>query len=294
MAYQILSVPATTPGADTNALVLFNSVDYKTAARGPVRFNDFLRYVLSLKNSQAGTLKAYASADAGATWAEIYEVAVAASTAQRNNIVAVPIEPHKDIRIDWVNGGVAQATWYVAQGLDDGQAPLRSVFSDAAGNPDPNSAASVVTSQLPATIGQKTKALSLSVVEASDAVQTKAASLRAYLRTEGLPITCGTVSKTFTVPAAWKGLHIRMQAEFSDVYYQISTAVGTPAVADKTARATETGTNPIALTAPASGNGVFRIPAGTFLDIPFPTNAETFALQANVDASVCRTHPAES
>jgi hypothetical protein len=125
-------------------------------------------------------------------------------------------------------------------------------------------------------------------------VQTKAASLRGFLRTEGLPITCGTASKTFTVPAAWKGLHIRMQAEFSDVYYQISTAAGTPAVVDKAVRAVETGGPPIALSAPVSGNGGFRIPAGTFLDIPFPPNAETFALQANVDASVCRTHPAES
>lgn len=289
--YLTLNYSGGVPGADTNSYVLFDSTTTaQITDRSQVRFNDYRRYILSLKNLQAGTLRASSSSNKGGVWQSFFELAVPPATAQRNNAIAIPVEPHADVKVEWINGGVAQGTFYVQQALDDGQTSIRAVFGDSSGS----TATNFSSAQLPASLGQTTKAGSLSVVEASDGVQTKAASLRGYIRTEGLPITCGTVSKTFTVPAAWKGLYIRMQAEFSDVYYQISTAVGTPAVADKSARATETGGPPIALTAPASGNGCFRIPAGTFLDIPFPTNAETFALQANVDASVCRTHPAES
>ncbi len=120
--------------------------------------------------------------------------------------------------------------------------------------------------------------------------ETSAASLRAPLRGEILPITVTTASKRFNVPMAWKGSFVNIQADGGDVYVQVSTAQD--AACDMNARAVETGT-PIDLTAPASGNACFKIPDGQYLPVPFPTNASTFALQGSA-ACVARTHPAET
>jgi hypothetical protein len=385
--YQIIPYAGTAPGADSSTYTLFNSVPFRSAARSTLRFADYARYLVSLKNTSVGTLNASASADGGVTWQPFYSVAVPVSTAQRMNQIAVSLEGHVDVKVEWVNGGTAQTTWYVAQALDDGVAPLRAIFLDAQGDTDPGMA-EVVTSpqlptslgqkvktaslavvqasdwtdpqkpatlgqkasaaslavvqasdyvnpqmpatlgaktgaaslsvvqasdytnpQMPATLGQKTKAASLPVVlpsdqlgqqtsalsvptvAASDSAERKAASLRGCIRGEELPIAVTTTSKTFTVPAAWLGKHVRMQADGADIYYQISLTA-TNAVADTTARATESGT-PIALTASASGNGCHKIPANTFEDIPVPSNATTFALIGTA-AACLRTHPAET
>lgn len=118
-----------------------------------------------------------------------------------------------------------------------------------------------------------------------------AASLRGAIRGEVLPIAITGTSETFVVPDAWKGVHVRVAAQGADVYYQISTSA-TLAVADKDARAVKTGT-PAALTASAGGNDCGWIPQGQYADIPFPSNALTFALQGS-GTGVARTHPAET
>lgn len=117
-----------------------------------------------------------------------------------------------------------------------------------------------------------------------------ASSTRAPLRGEILPITVTQTSKRFAVPATWKGSHVRIQADGGDVFVQVSTAAD--AAADKDARAQEAG-NPITLTPSASGNGCFKIPYDSWLDVPFPSDASTFALQGST-ACVARCHPSET
>jgi hypothetical protein len=117
-----------------------------------------------------------------------------------------------------------------------------------------------------------------------------ASSLRAPMRGEILPISVTTTSKRFAVPAAWKGSFVNIQADGGDVYVQVSTAAD--AACDIAARAQEAG-SPIALTPSASGNGCFKIPDGQYLPVPFPQDAQTFALIAST-ACVARCHPSET
>lgn len=117
-----------------------------------------------------------------------------------------------------------------------------------------------------------------------------AASLRPAMRTEILPITVTTASKRFLVPETWKGVHVRMQADGGDVYYQVSTAADAECALN--ALAQETG-SPIALTPPANGNGCVVISKGTAIDVPFPLDANTFALIGSV-ACLLRCHIAET
>lgn len=121
--------------------------------------------------------------------------------------------------------------------------------------------------------------------------EVSAASLRAPLRGEILPITVTTSSKRFAVPAAWRGSLVRIQADGGDVYIQVSAAAD--AAVDVAARAQEAG-SPIALTPSASGNGCFRIPNGQWLDVPMPSESVgTFALIGSV-ACCARTHLSET
>jgi hypothetical protein len=118
-----------------------------------------------------------------------------------------------------------------------------------------------------------------------------AASLRGAVRGEILPITVTTSSKPFLVPESWKGLHIRMIADGGDVYYQISTT--TTVACDIAARAVETGGPPAALTPSASGNGCIPIFNKTPVDVPFGTDAVSFALIGSAPC-VLRCHIAET
>lgn len=115
-----------------------------------------------------------------------------------------------------------------------------------------------------------------------------AASMRAPIKGEILPITVTTASKRFAVPAAWKGHFVRITAEGGDLYVQVSRDA--TATANKDARAAEANT-PIELTAPS--DGADWIPKGASLDVPFPSDAETFAIQGSA-ACVARCHLAES
>jgi hypothetical protein len=117
-----------------------------------------------------------------------------------------------------------------------------------------------------------------------------AASLRAAIRGEIMPIDVTATSKTFVVPDAWKGSLVRIQADGGDIYYQISTTA-TQATCAIAARATEAGT-PIVLTGPAAG-GCVKIPKETGEDIAFPADAQTFALVTAVTC-VARCHLSET
>jgi hypothetical protein len=121
-----------------------------------------------------------------------------------------------------------------------------------------------------------------------------AASLRAPMRGEILPITVTTASKRFAVPELWKGSFVRVQADGGDVYIQVSAAADA-GVDYATARAGETLNNgTITLAAPTGANtGGFKVPDGTWLDVPFPANAQTFALIGSA-ACVARCHLSET
>jgi len=120
-----------------------------------------------------------------------------------------------------------------------------------------------------------------------------ATSLRAPLRGEILPITVTTASKRFATPAAWRGSLVRMQADGGDLYVQVSTAAD--AGVSIAARAAEAGAPLITLTAPTGAEtGCFKIPDGTWLDVPFPDVTDgSFALVGSA-AMVARCHLSET
>ncbi|MBA3841087.1 MAG: hypothetical protein H0X39_00430 [Actinobacteria bacterium] len=115
-----------------------------------------------------------------------------------------------------------------------------------------------------------------------------AASLRAPKKGEVYPIAITTASQTFTVPAAWAGSLVRVQADGGDVFLQTSDDAS--AAVDKTAVCTTAG-SPIALTPPAAG--CFKVFNGQWLDIPFPAVTGSWAAQGSV-ACTARAHLAET
>jgi hypothetical protein len=311
-----------TPGADSNTYTLFDSTVFRSARRGGALFSDFVRYVLSLKNSAIGTVKAYSSKDGGTTWVQFYEMAMPISTTQRMNQLGIPLEPHFDVRIDWVNGGAAQTTWYVAQALDDGQAPLRIVFLDAAGDPDPSASTQVTTTQLPSSLGQKTTVASLSVVQSSDSYGQKtgaaslsvvqssdsygaktmanststtfatdspehnAASMRAPLRNEILTIALTNASVTYNVPNGSIGAQPNWLGKFIEAYADGCDCwlqFDTGTAASVDETLISTTSLVSGRTSIApSGNEAWKIPNGQWIPIPVPSNAQTFALKGSI------------
>jgi hypothetical protein len=232
------------PGADSNTYVLLDTTDVEGV--GPVRPQNFRRYLLSLNNSQAGTLKVFGSDDAGATWKQIYDHDTAAATTEHNNDFAIPTLPHADVRAEWENGGVAQATFDVAQALDDGIAASRPTFVDPAGDSDGGESTTVDSPQFPSSLGQKTMAQSLAIVVASNqsavpvsATQlpaalgqtTKSASLPVTLASnqDALPITDNSGSLTVDSPQIPSALGAQTAAT------SLSVVKATAAVTDNTA-----------------------------------------------------------
>lgn len=266
-----------TPGADSNTYVLFDSTSSTQVGNTGTYLRNYRRYGLLLVNSQPGTLIAEFSDDKGVTWTQYAQQAVIAATAQRANQVGLPIAGFDAVRIRWINGGSAQSPlWLVHQWLDDS--------SSAAFYVDSSGTTQGPTAQLPATLGQKTSAQSLSTVPASDSALQAATSLRGPNRTECYAIAASTSSQTFTVPAAWVGKIVEMFADGADFYLQISNAAGTPAVVDNTTRTSQSG-SPLALT--VSGNEGKKIPNGTMVPVTFLATAVTFALQASAAGTAC-------
>lgn len=126
-----IKLTSATPGGDAATYNLFDS----TATGYPARFfaeQGAHKFIVDIKNSQAGTLKAYKSQDRGVTWLQIYQASVAAAAATSTNLFEFAIEPFADWKLDWLNGGSAQATWVVDMALSDDRSDAGSPTAGAA------------------------------------------------------------------------------------------------------------------------------------------------------------------
>ena len=111
-----VGVTGGTPGGDSNVYKLFDSTVTFNAPflskSTTLKAHDITRIIFSVKNSQAGTLTASFSRDSGTTWTayDVQSVAIAAA-----NTISGPfdylVDPYPDWKLEWTNGGVAQATW---------------------------------------------------------------------------------------------------------------------------------------------------------------------------------------
>lgn len=105
-----VAVSGGTPGANSNDYILFDSVVCFSGSG--LEAHDISRIEFIVNNSQAGTLKAYWSQDSGVTWVQYNSQAVVAAAPP-----ALPgpydylVDPYRDFRLVWGNGGVAQGTW---------------------------------------------------------------------------------------------------------------------------------------------------------------------------------------
>src|SRR5262245_13705384 len=114
-----VKVIASTPGADTNTYNMFNStVTFGTGTAGDVRnvglaAHNVSRIEFSVNNSQAGTLRYYMSVDKGLNWNQVGgDIAVpAAAATDISGPYDYLADAYPDVKLDWINGNVAQATW---------------------------------------------------------------------------------------------------------------------------------------------------------------------------------------
>lgn len=81
------------------------------------------RYICTLKNDQAGTLRWYGSNDRGVSWFLAGEQAIP-SAGTGTNTIDIHCSVFSDFKVEWTNGGVDQGTWIVNQGLDDDRSPV--------------------------------------------------------------------------------------------------------------------------------------------------------------------------
>ena len=104
------------PGADANDYELFSTV---TANLHPNFFpmNRVAKFQIFVKNPQAGVLKEYESEDGGTNWSQVSNTAVAAAAATAQNAYEFVVEPYRDWKLVWTNGGVAQTGWVVKMAM---------------------------------------------------------------------------------------------------------------------------------------------------------------------------------
>lgn len=116
-----------TPGADSNTYNLLNSITSKWPGNWAAMFG-VKKVILVLKHTQAGTVKWYTSEDdvytASPTWNQIGESSITAPASTDGSIVEIPVETDRHTKIDWVNGGVAQASFYPHMSLSDERSAL--------------------------------------------------------------------------------------------------------------------------------------------------------------------------
>lgn len=107
-----------TPGADANTYAMFDTVTAFPAPRY-VAMSRMKRLQVGLSNSQAGTYYWYKSSSrvtspslttSQVAWTQIGTRAVAAGATAENTDDFL-IEEYDDFKLEFVNGGVAQATW---------------------------------------------------------------------------------------------------------------------------------------------------------------------------------------
>lgn len=104
-----VAVSGGTPAGDSNDYILFDST---VCFSGGLSSHDVSRVIFGVNNSQAGTRKAYFSQDSGTTW-NLYDstAVVAASAGAMSGPFDYLVDPYRDFKLVWTNGGVAQATW---------------------------------------------------------------------------------------------------------------------------------------------------------------------------------------
>lgn len=106
--------------ADANTYTLFDTTT-ANAGMGASFFanSNTKRFLLDIKNDQAGTLKVYKSDDRGTNWNQIDQVSVAAAAATDTNTYDFLVAQYKDWKITWTNGGVTQTTYEIDMALSD-------------------------------------------------------------------------------------------------------------------------------------------------------------------------------
>jgi len=103
------TVSGGTPGADSNDYILFDST---VCFSNGLRNHDISRIIFGVQNDQAGTLKAYWSANRGTTWNLYSSTSVAIPAAGASSgPYGVLADPYDDVKLVWTNGGSAQTTW---------------------------------------------------------------------------------------------------------------------------------------------------------------------------------------
>jgi hypothetical protein len=110
-SYSIGVSNTSTPGADSNTYIMFDSTTWPLAAGNLQLWATRIKF--GVENSHLGTLKAYHSIDKGTNWDQVGgDIAVAAAAATD---ISGPydylVDTYKDFRLSWVNGGSAQTTW---------------------------------------------------------------------------------------------------------------------------------------------------------------------------------------
>ena len=113
-SYKIGVKDTSTPGADSNTYVMFDSTVESYWRIGPGNLNLWAsRLSFGVENSHSGTLKAYRSTNKGTNWDQVGgDTAVAAAAATD---ISGPydylVDTYTDFKLEWVNGGSAQTTW---------------------------------------------------------------------------------------------------------------------------------------------------------------------------------------
>lgn len=99
-----------------NTVILFDS--FIAFAGLPLDVHDVVRYIATITNSQAGTIRLYKSQD-GAQWDMFQSTAVGipAGSLTVSGPLDFAIDGVRYLKVDWLNGGVTQGTWRLDQEL---------------------------------------------------------------------------------------------------------------------------------------------------------------------------------
>lgn len=117
-----VKITAATPGNDSNEYTLFDSTVVFGGGLLPER--GINRGQFAVNNTQAGSLKSYASPDKGVTWNLNSTTPVAANGGITTGPYDFAISGFVDWKLTWVNGGVAQNPWQPTLTLSRGQKAL--------------------------------------------------------------------------------------------------------------------------------------------------------------------------
>lgn len=107
-----------TPTAAGTTL-LFNS--YTAFLGSPLDTTDVVRYIFTVDNTQAGTIRGSRSDD-GTTWYVFVSQAVPIPAGVTDSgPIDFPIDGLKYVKFEWINGGVDQTTWHPQQEIVERQ-----------------------------------------------------------------------------------------------------------------------------------------------------------------------------